>query len=214
MKYLPVSYLYLRRRTLICYVKLVMYLGCCGEWCSELRTADISLWYWYKSLCIYIQDFVWWIIWYSVYTFIRNLCTVFHKIAAKFTFPPAVSQGSSAPHHGLNFLIFFVFIIHNLIDMRCWFALPWGNYPEVENLFLCLLAICMSCSRNVCLSLCTFLNSFIYSLKIFYLFYIWVVVIFLFILSMSSLSDVWFVIFLYVMFSSYWLLKRLPILLS
>ena len=74
-------------------------------------------------------------------------------------------KGSRSPHHGLNLLIFCLYNIQpNSHEVLIYFALM---ISEVGSLLLCKLATCMSCSRNICLNLCTFLNSFIYSLKIF-----------------------------------------------
>ena len=89
----------------------------------------------------------------SIFSFLRNLHTVLHSGSYQFTFSPTVQEGSlfSTPSPAFVVCRFPDDAHSNWCEVipHCSFDLRFSN-SDVEQLFMCFLAICMS-SLEKCL---------------------------------------------------------------
>ena len=106
-----------------------------SQW-TQKPPSRLSLETKFGQVCIYIENCICWIMWYSVCTFIRNDFTVLHKRAVQFSLPPAVCIGSSSPYHGLNLLTFCLYSTKpNICEV--WFAFTWWLVRLTNLSYIC-----------------------------------------------------------------------------
>ena len=91
--------------------------------------------------------------------------------------------------------------------MRFWFAFTWWLVRLTNLSYICYHLYVFF--QKFLFKFCTVLNLFIHYFNFIFVLHLSSGV-FLYVLSLSSLSGIWFVIVLSVIFLSHWLLKRLP----
>ena len=93
---------------------LLLPFGSCGKCCYEHGCTNVSLKLCFQFLWVYNQKWNFWIIWHSIFNFLRDFHTVSHSscsILQSYQLCPTVTVSTHSHQHWCSFFCFFFLIV-------------------------------------------------------------------------------------------------------